>query len=130
MPKDATKICKAYKTDVDAYSAFWDNRHETQTDLDVQLRSRGVTDVFTCGIAYDYCVGSTAVDALNAGYRTILIEDASRGIDLGNIAKMRQKIIDLGGIIVDSSEVAGLASGRDRRPELGYKLALDLKNKI
>lgn len=129
MPKDATKICKAYKTDVDSYSAFWDNRHETQTDLDAQLRSRGVTDVFTCGIAYDYCVGSTAVDALRAGYRTVLIEDASRGVDLESIEKMRKRFTDLGGIIVDSSEVQGLVSGRDRRPELGYKLANELKRK-
>lgn len=130
MPKHATKICKAYKVDVDSYSAFWDNRHETQTDLDAQLRSRGVTDVFTCGIAYDYCVGSTAVDAIKAGYRTYLIEDASRGVDLDGIETMKQKIINLGGIIINSTEVPSLVSGRDRRPEMGYQLALELKYKI
>lgn len=130
MPPTANKICKAYKADVDSYSAFWDNRHEGQTDLDAQLKSRGVTDLYTCGIAYDYCVGSTAVHALEAGYRTIMIEDSTRGIDEEGIEKMREKIRSLGGIIVNSSDVQGMVLGDDRRPELGYFLAKELKKKV
>lgn len=55
--ENAVKIYKGTNPDVDSYSAFWDNSKLTDTKLEAQLRSRNVTDVFVCGLAYDVCVG-------------------------------------------------------------------------
>lgn len=51
------KIYKGTNPDVDSYSVFWDNKKLTQTTLVAQLEERGVTDIYTCGLAYDVCVG-------------------------------------------------------------------------
>lgn len=68
---------------VDSYSGFFDNGRRHATDLGAFLRSRGVTRVFICGLALDYCVKFTALDAVKLGYRTVVVEDACRAIALG-----------------------------------------------
>lgn len=73
-------------------------------------------------------LGATTMDSLASGYRTVLIEDGARGVDLIDIEKTREQIISSHGVIVDSSEVKAMVEGRDRRPELGFKLALELQN--
>lgn len=75
----------------------------------------------------EYCLGATAVDALAIGYRTILLDDCSRGVDLLEIEKTKNTVVNNNGVIVNSSQVKAMVEGRDRRPELGYKLALELK---
>lgn len=122
------KIYKGTNPEVDSYSVFWDNKKLSDTQLLSQLKMRGVTDVYTCGLAYDVCVGATTLDSLSAGYRTTLIEDACRGVDLADIERTREEIISSHGVIVNSSEVKAMVEGRDRRPELGFKLALELRN--
>ncbi|PSN56584.1 hypothetical protein C0J52_01556 [Blattella germanica] len=77
-----------------------------------------------------YVTGATAIDALAIGYRTILIDDCSRGVDLVDIEKTKKTVTSNNGVIIDSSQVKGMVEGRDRRPELGYKLALELKNAL
>ncbi|RVE52562.1 hypothetical protein evm_002681 [Chilo suppressalis] len=72
--------------------------------------------------------GATIADALAIGYRAILIDDASRGVDLADIESTKSTIINNNGVIITSQEVAAMVDGRDRRPELGYKLAMELKN--
>jgi nicotinamidase/pyrazinamidase len=67
---------------VDSYSGFFDNGRRHATDLDAYLRGRGVAQVFVCGLALDYCVKSTALDAVKLGYRTVVVEDACRAIAL------------------------------------------------
>jgi nicotinamidase/pyrazinamidase len=67
---------------IDSYSGLFDNGHRKSTGLGEWLKSRGVTDVFVCGLATDYCVKFTALDALQFGFKTYLIEDASRGVNL------------------------------------------------
>ena len=62
------------------------------TELEDILRSKGVTDVYVCGLATDYCVGYTALDAQDLGFRTIVVEDCCRGIDPDKI-KSRKKSI-------------------------------------
>lgn len=71
--------------------------------------------------------GATAVDALAIGYRTILLDDCSRGVDLLDIEKTKNTVIENNGVIVNSGDVKAMVEGRDRRPELGYKLAMELK---
>ncbi|XP_011146024.1 uncharacterized protein LOC105187116 isoform X2 [Harpegnathos saltator] len=128
--EDAIKIYKGTNPEVDSYSVFWDNKKLTETTLSSQLQQKGATDIYICGLAYDVCVGATAVDALTSGYRTILIDDCSRGVDLVDIEKTKATVIASNGVIVNSSQVKAMVEGKDRRPELGYKLALEIKHKL
>lgn len=76
-------IRKGFHPKVDSYSAFTEADHATTTGLGGYLRARGFRRVFVCGLATDYCVGWTGRDARTEGFDTYVIEDASRGIDLG-----------------------------------------------
>ena len=67
---------------IDSYSGLFDNGHQKSTGLGEWLKAQGVTDVFTCGLATDYCVKFTALDAVQMGFKSYLIEDASRGVNL------------------------------------------------
>lgn len=67
---------------VDSYSGFFDNDHQRATGLGDYLKERGVDEVYVCGLATDYCVKFTALDARQLGFKTYLIEDASRGVDV------------------------------------------------
>ncbi|XP_059489336.1 nicotinamidase [Neocloeon triangulifer] len=125
--KDATLVYKGINSDVDSYSAFFDNKKMSRTCLQEKLVELGATDVYVCGLAYDVCVGSTAADALAIGYRTIMINDCARGVNFDDIESTKKKFKDTHGIIVESSQVKAMVEGRDRRPELGYKLAVELK---
>ena len=73
---------------LDSYSGLFDNGHRRRTGLADYLRGRGVTAVAVCGLATDYCVKFTALDAAAEGFAVTLIEDASRGVDLhpGDVA--------------------------------------------
>lgn len=123
----SVKVYKGTNPEVDSYSVFWDNKKLSDTTLSNQLRMKNATDIYICGLAYDVCVGATAVDALAIGYRTILVDDGSRGVDLADIEKTKNTVINNNGVIVNSSDVLAMVEGRDRRPELGYKLAMELK---
>jgi nicotinamidase/pyrazinamidase len=70
------RIRKADTATRDAYSGF------DHTDLADQLRARGVRRIFVCGLATDYCVRATALDAINAGFDTFLLTDAVRGVNV------------------------------------------------
>ena len=67
---------------IDSYSGFFDNGHRRATGLGEWLKSKGVTDLYICGLATDYCVKFTALDAVSLGFKTHLFEDASRGVNL------------------------------------------------
>jgi nicotinamidase/pyrazinamidase len=67
---------------VDSYSGFFDNGHRRATGLGDYLKERAAGDVYVCGLATDYCVKFTALDAVRLEFRTHLIEDACRGVDL------------------------------------------------
>jgi len=69
-------ISKAFERDKDAYSGF------QETDLEARLKREGIKRVFVGGLATDYCVRATALDALNAGFGVVLLEDAVRGVDV------------------------------------------------
>lgn len=81
---------------IDSYSGLFDNGRRKSTGLGEWLKTRGVTEVFVCGLATDYCVKFTALDAAQMGFKTHLIEDASRGVNLRPddvkkaVAEMRQ----------------------------------------
>jgi nicotinamidase/pyrazinamidase len=67
---------------VDSYSGFWDNNRIHKTELDDFLKTRGVDTLYICGLATDYCVKFTVMDAIDAGYKVVLIEDLCRGVNI------------------------------------------------
>ena len=73
---------KGTNPEIDSYSGFFDNGHRKSTGMGEWLKERGVAEVFVCGLATDYCVKFTALDAIRSGFKTTLIEDASRGVNL------------------------------------------------
>lgn len=72
---------KGMNPDVDSYSAFTEADGKTTTGLAALLKARGVGRVFACGLATDFCVAYSALDARAAGFETFVIEDACRAID-------------------------------------------------
>jgi nicotinamidase/pyrazinamidase len=73
---------KGFNPQVDGYSAFYDNDKKTSTGLTGYFKARGIRRVFVCGLATDFCVMWSSVDARKDGFTVFVIEDASRGIDV------------------------------------------------
>jgi nicotinamidase/pyrazinamidase len=83
IPHAQLVIRKGHHRKVDSYSAFLEADRKTKTGLDGYLRSRGVKRVFCAGLATDFCVAWTALDARRFGLQALVIEDACRAIDAG-----------------------------------------------
>ncbi|WP_375451135.1 nicotinamidase [uncultured Devosia sp.] len=81
IPHAQLIIRKGYNRDVDSYSGFQEADRKTHTGLAGYLKERAIDRVFVTGVATDFCVGWTALDAQSAGLQTAVIEDATRGID-------------------------------------------------
>jgi nicotinamidase/pyrazinamidase len=81
IPKAQLIIRKGYHKEVDSYSAFLEADRKTDTGLAGYLRARGIYRVFVAGLATDFCVAWTAMDARKAGFKAVVVEDACRGID-------------------------------------------------
>ena len=99
---------KGTRSEIDSYSGFFDNGHRKATDLGNYLRERGATDVYVAGLATDYCVKFTALDARHLGFKTTLIDDAVRGVDLepGDVARAIKEMKDAGVVVLTSVSVA------------------------
>jgi nicotinamidase/pyrazinamidase len=82
---------KGFRREIDSYSAFQENDRVTKTGLAGYLRDRGIERVFLAGLAYDYCVRYSAVDARAAGFQVVVMEDACRAIGLGGSVEETQK---------------------------------------
>ena len=81
VPQAQLVLRKGYHRDVDSYSAFVEADGKTRTGLTGYLRERGIDHVYVCGLATDFCVAWTALDARKLGFRAAVIEDACRAID-------------------------------------------------
>ncbi len=96
-------IRKGTRAAIDSYSAFFENDRTTATGLGGYLRERGLARVFICGLATDYCVHFSALDAASEGFEAVLIEDACRGIDLeGSLAAATEAMAGAGVTFIDS----------------------------
>lgn len=82
----ALVIRKGMHPGIDSYSAFFENDKTTTTGLTGYLRQLGIKRVFCAGLAFDYCVRFTAEDAVKENFKTVVIEDACRAIDMDNSA--------------------------------------------
>jgi nicotinamidase/pyrazinamidase len=111
VPHARAVIRKGHHADVDSYSAFLEADRRTPTGLAGYLRDVGVKRVYCCGLATDYCVAWSALDARAAGFETVLIEDASRAIDLdGSLAAAWQQLLAAGVKRAQSAEVLALSA--------------------
>jgi nicotinamidase/pyrazinamidase len=90
-------IRKGFNRMIDSYSAFFENDHTTRTGLEGYLRERGIDSLTLVGLATDFCVNYSAVDAARLGFKTIVRQDLCRAIDLnGSLAAAHQGMADVG----------------------------------
>jgi nicotinamidase/pyrazinamidase len=106
IPHAQLVIRKGYRRQVDSYSAFFEADGKTATGLGGYLKQRGITRCFVAGLATDYCVAFTALDARKEGFAVAVIEDACRGIDLqGSLAKAWQRMKSAGVKRIQSTDL-------------------------
>lgn len=99
-------VRKGFRKSIDSYSGFMENDHKTPTGLEGMLRELGVEHLFLCGLALDFCVSWTAVDARRRGFTTTVIQDACRGIDTDNSLEQAMKnMVKAGVLFQDSSSI-------------------------
>ena len=95
-------IRKGFRPGIDSYSAFFENDRTTPTGLDGYLRSRSISSVTFVGLATDYCVAYSALDAARLGFKATVLLGACRGIDLGgSLAAMIASMRDAGIVLED-----------------------------
>jgi len=107
IPQAELILRKGFHKDVDSYSAFTEADGKTSTGLAKYLEARGLRRVFVAGLATDFCVAWSALDARKAGFETYVIEDACRGIDTqGSLAKAWSDMDKAGVKRIQSGDIA------------------------
>jgi len=106
LPTAQLIIRKGFHKDVDSYSAFEEADRKTVTGLAGYLKARGIKTVYVTGLATDFCVAWTAMDARKAGFEVYVVEDACRGIDLnGSVAKAWKDMTAAGVKRIQSADI-------------------------
>lgn len=106
IPHAQLILRKGFHRDIDSYSAFVEADRKTQTGLAAYLTARGIRHVYVCGLATDFCVAWSALDARAAGFDCTVIDDACRAIDLaGSLAKAWGEMLAAGVVRVQSAEL-------------------------
>jgi nicotinamidase/pyrazinamidase len=107
LPTAQLIIRKGFHKGMDSYSAFEEADHKTATGLGGYLKARGIKTVFVTGLATDFCVAWTAMDARKAGFTVYVVEDATRAIDLnGSLAAAWKQMMAKGVKRIQSSDLA------------------------
>jgi nicotinamidase/pyrazinamidase len=96
---------KGMNKNIDSYSGFFDNGKKKSTGMGDYLKGRAVTSVFVCGLAADYCVYFTAKDALELGFQSTIISDATKAIDEENFKMAMEDYKFNGGKLVNSQNI-------------------------
>jgi nicotinamidase/pyrazinamidase len=108
IPHAQLVIRKGYNPGIDSYSGFKEADRQTSTGLAGYLKERGFRRVFCAGLALDFCVAWTALDAAAAGFETYLVEDASRAIDTnGSLTRAQNDLSAAGVRTIGSAQVKG-----------------------
>jgi len=111
LPQAELILRKGFRPEVDSYSAFFENDRATATGLAGYLRERNLRRVFFAGLAYDYCVGYSALDALRLGFSALIMRDACRAIDLdGTVAAMESQFAKAGVAVIETAQVLDAAA--------------------
>ena len=104
--KASLVVRKGSNPAIDSYSALFENDRKTQTGLAGYLRCVGVKRLFLCGLATDFCVGYSAIDACREGFDVLVVEDACRAIDLdGSLEASKRQVAAAGGKFIGSAEL-------------------------
>eukprot|EP00052_Salpingoeca_macrocollata_P003446 m.35963 g.35963 ORF g.35963 m.35963 type:complete len:347 (-) comp13339_c0_seq1:39-1079(-) len=98
-------VKKGTSTDVDSYSAFFDNGRIHHTNLESMLQQADITDVYVVGLAYDVCVRYTALDSVDCKFKTYVIRDACRSVSPEGAEETTQKLRSMGVTLLNASEV-------------------------
>ena len=107
IPQAGLVIRKGFHKEVDSYSAFTEADRKTTTGLAAYLKARKLKRLFVAGLATDFCVAWTAIDARKAGFETYVVEDACRGIDTqGSLAKAWADMTKAGVKRIQSGDIA------------------------
>lgn len=99
VPHAELILRKGFRREIDSYSAFLEDDHKTATGLAGYLRERGLKRLFLCGLAYDFCVRYSAIDGAAAGFECIVIEDATRAVNLPQSVEMTNEDFKTRGIV-------------------------------
>jgi nicotinamidase/pyrazinamidase len=108
LPRAELILRKGFRPGVDSYSAFFENDRATPTGLGGYLRERNLTRAFFAGLAYDFCVGFSALDARRLGLPAVVLRDACRSIDLsGSVARIEAEFAAAGVSVMESAALFG-----------------------
>lgn len=102
-------IRKGYRTAVDSYSAFYENDQTTVTGLSGYLHNKGLKRLFLVGLAYDFCVAYSALDAIKEGFAAVIVKNLTRPIDMpidtnghqGTVSLMEEKLLQSGAKLIE-----------------------------
>lgn len=106
---DLSRVARVFRKgtdpEIDSYSGFFDNGHRKATGLGDYLREKGMSEVYVMGLATDYCVKWTVLDAISLGFRTFVIEDGCSGVELkpGDVASAVAEMERAGAEIIRST---------------------------
>ena len=107
LPQAELILRKGFRPQIDSYSAFFENDRATPTGLAGYLRERNLTRVFCAGLAYDYCVGYSALDARRLGLPAFVLRDACCAIDLhGSVAAIEAEFAKARVAILETAELS------------------------
>lgn len=118
---DTSRIARVFlkgtDVEIDSYSGFFDNEHRRATGLGDYLKERDITDVVIVGLATDYCVKFTALDAVMLGFKTTVVLDACRGVEVreGDTARAVEEMAAAGVRIAESRRLLGAQAYGDRQ---------------
>jgi len=104
LPHAELILRKGFAREIDSYSAFFENDRRTPTGLAAYLRERGFRRLFLAGLATDYCVAYSALDAIGAGFDVAVLEDACRAIDLDGSLAWAMREMRHAGVVIGSTE--------------------------
>jgi nicotinamidase/pyrazinamidase len=108
LPRAELILRTGFRPRIDSYSAFFENDRITPTGLGGYLQERSLTRVFLAGLAYDFCVGYSALDARRLGLPAVVIRDACRAIDLdGSVARIEAGFAQAGVMLMESAALFG-----------------------
>lgn len=112
LPANIPTVRKGTDPSIDSYSGFFDNGHRKATGLRDFLKRLNGREIFVCGLATDYCVKFTALDAMQLGFTVFLIQDACRGVNLapGDVERAVNEMRGAGVSVIQSDQVAALLS--------------------
>lgn len=123
MSKTAYVQKKGENPDIDSYSAFADNGRAVITGLAAYLKAEGVTELHVCGLATEYCVKFSALDAVDMlpGVKVVFVEDASRGIDPAAVDAAKAQMQAAGVRLAQSAELVHHPVRKAKPPKMGPK---------